>query len=500
MPEPDAGGPAPTGSDERSAAHGQPTSALDPQLLQASAAASEAARPLVQPATYKWQALRTKWLATRYPLVAVALLLLVVSLPRTTEAVVAVITRYPAAGTAALLLWILYAFPLIWVVNRFDFFEREPMTLIAMALAWGGVIATSMAVQANAAVFSLLTSWFGEAFTQRWGAALAAPSTEELLKAIGIVAVILLALRGVRSAIDGFVVGAMVGLGFQVVENFVYTGNLLLASGVSGEPFATVMNVFFVRGIGAGLWSHAVYSGVAGLGIGYAVTRNDRSIGRRLFVAAAMLGLAWFMHFVWNLPSLLENAQALAPLVKAAIILALLGLVIVRSQGRESYIYTGFLEAVQDPQIITDAEIEQLRTYQSREAAVRAAGRRGGERAADAARMLQRAQADLSVALATGDLPRVAEAKQRIAQARSRRSEAELLPPDVGYGWGVASIWTSILGVLIPIIGPLVAAVLAWIGLHEARSRGAGVASTVRAAWPIAGVSLALGVVLLLII
>ena len=58
----------------------------------------------------------------------------------------------------------------------------------------------------------------------------------------------------------------------------------------------------------------------------------------------------------------------------------------------------------------------------------------------------------------------------------------------------------SIVGVLIPIIGPLVAAILAWVGLHEARRRGAGVASTVRAAWPIAGVSLVMGVVLLLVI
>ena len=38
------------------------------------------------------------------------------------------------------------------------------------------------------------------------------------------------------------------------------------------------------------------------------------------------------------------------------------------------------------------------------------------------------------------------------------------------------------------------------IGTHEARSRGAGMASTLRAAWPVAGMSLVAGLVLLLII
>jgi RsiW-degrading membrane proteinase PrsW (M82 family) len=449
------------------------------------------------PSTYKWRALRSKWLTTRYPLVAVSLILLIVTVPRVTASVVDVVARFPAAGSVALLVWAAYAFPLIWLFNRFDFFEREPTMLLAMGLVWGGVIASSMAVLANQAFFSILTSFFGEAFSQRWGPALAAPTTEELLKGVGIIAVILLALRGIRSAIDGFVVGAMVGLGFQVVENFVYTGNLLRAT---GDSLSTVFEVFLVRGIGAGLWSHAVYSGVVGLGVGYALTRTERTIARRLSVAVGMLAVAWFMHFLWNLPSLAEGTAALTSMWKAAIILALLAVVVLRNQRRESYIYTAYLAALEDPELATPAEIEDLRTYRSREAAVQGAGRRGGEKSADAVRQLQRAQADLSVALATGDLAGVAAGKRRIRQVRARRAEAELLPPDLGYRWGVASIWMSIIGVVIPIIGPLVAAILAWIGTHEARSRGAGTASTLQAAWPVAGLSLVAGLVLLLVI
>jgi RsiW-degrading membrane proteinase PrsW (M82 family) len=477
-----------------------PATFVDPQLLRASVAAVEPVPLPSPPSVYKWRTLRSRWLATRYPLVAAAVILLLVTVPRVTSSIVDVVTRFPTAGTVALLLWAAYAFPLIWLVNRFDFFEREPTMLLVMGLAWGGIIASSMAVLANQAVFSIFTSLFGEGFTQRWGAALAAPTTEELLKAIGIIAVILLALRGIRSAIDGFVVGAMVGIGFQVVENFVYTGNLLLATGDGVPPLRTVFEVFLVRGIGAGLWSHAVYSGVVGLGLGYAFTRRDRPLGRRLAVAVTMLGIAWFMHFLWNLPPLVEGTGPLVSVGKGAIILALLAIVVLRNQRREAHIYTDYLEALQDPALASPDEIEQLRTYGSREAGVREAGRRGGEKVADAVRQLQRAQADLSVALATGDVAAVTAGKRRIEQVRVRRAEAELLPPDLGYRWGVASIWMSIIGVLIPVIGPIVAAILAWIGTHEARSRGAGMASTLRAAWPVAGMSLLAGLVLLLII
>lgn len=473
-----------------------PEIAVDPELVQH-------ALPVSDPGPLqlaKWRRLRADWLATRYPLIGISVLLLLITIPQVTASVVRVVVTFPTGGTVALVVWAAYAFPLIWLVNRFDFFEREPTTLLAMGLVWGGVIASSLAVTANQAVFSLFTSLFGEDFTQQWGPALAAPTTEELLKSIGILAVILLAMRGVRSAIDGFVVGAMVGIGFQVVENFVYTGNLLVSSVQAGSELRTVLDVFLVRGLGAGLWSHAVYSGVVGLGLGYAFTRHDRGRGQRIAVALATLGLAWVMHFVWNLPPLVTGSGPLVAVLKGLSILAVLAVIVLRAQRRESHIYTEYLEALDDPHLASLEEIQQLRTYRSREAAVAEAGQHGGEKVADAVRELQRSQADLSVALATGDVAEIEAQKRQIELIRVRRAKAELLPPDLGYGWGVASIWLSIVGVLIPVIGPLIAALLAWIGTNLARSKGAGTASTLRAAWPAAGLSLVVGLVLLLVI
>lgn len=474
--------------------------ALDPELVtQSIEAIAPSAVLTVETRRSRAAALWQGWLRSRFPLLVVALVLAVVSLPRTVSAVVNVTTAYPVVGVASLVLWLLYAFPLIWLITRVDFFEREPNTLIGMALAWGGVVATSMAVSANQALFSLLTSARGEAFTARWGSALVAPTTEEALKTLGIIAVVLLATRGIRSAIDGFIVGAVVGLGFQVVENFVYTGNLLLATGQE-HPIRTALNVFIVRGLGSGLWSHAVYSGVAGLGIGYAFTRLDRSRGRRIVVAAAMFALAWFLHFVWNLPVLVDGLSALGAVIKAAIILGLLALVLYRNQGRESYIYTDYLETVHDRALITPAEIEDLRTYRSREAAARAAARTGGARAAEAVRRLQRRQADLSVAMANGDLEQIANARRGIAAARAGVSASVLLPDEVGHNWGVAAIWVSIVGVLVPIIGPLIAAGLAAIGTRQAQRAGATLAPTVRAAWVLSAVSFVVGLLLIVLL
>lgn len=469
--------------------------ALDPQLLSASIEATTAApESLVPTRRDLFGALWRNWLSSRYPVFAAALLLLLISLPRTVDSVVDVTSARPFLGTFAVVLWVLYAVPLILLIIRVDFFEREPNALIAAALVWGGVIATSMAVPANQAAYSILTSLFGEAFTVRWGATLAAPLTEETLKAIGIVAVILLARRALRSSIDGFVVGAMVGLGFQVVENFVYTGNLLLASDPQQEPLQSVLSVFLVRGIGSGLWSHAVYSGVAGMGIAYALVRRDRPLTRRVMAALVMLGLGWLLHLIWNIP-VPEGLTPIAVVVKAAIILSLLGAVVLRNQGHESYIYTDYLESVHDPSVVTESEIEDLRTYRSREAAARRAAVTGGDRSADAVRRLQRRQADLSVALANGDIERMAQARRGIAAARAQMTAAALLPDEVGHRWGVWSIWMSVIGVLIPIVGPLIAAVLAAVGTRDAQRAGAELAGSVRAAWVLSAVSLLAGFV-----
>jgi len=199
---------------------------------------------------------------------------------------------YPRATAVALGLFGLYAVPFWIFVERLDYLEREPPLLLATAFAWGGLVATSTAIPGNAAVHNLLAKLVSPEFTAAWGSAIAGPTIEELLKTLGIVAIVLIARAQVNSVLDGVVYGALVGLGFQVVENIVYAVNAVAIVG-NGDRVGPVVSTFFLRGFLAGLWSHTLFSALAGAGVAYVVVRTDKPLWIRLVVAGGALGGAW---------------------------------------------------------------------------------------------------------------------------------------------------------------------------------------------------------------
>ncbi len=82
---------------------------------------------------------------------------------------------------------------------------------------------------------------------------------------------------------DGFVYGAVCGLGFAVVEDVFY----FIA--VFGGDVGGVLQGFFVRVIASGLYSHVLYTGLVGMAIGILVTRrDDRSLRERVRPAALL--------------------------------------------------------------------------------------------------------------------------------------------------------------------------------------------------------------------
>ena len=166
---------------------------------------------------------------------------------------------------------------------------------------WGAVVATSLASVGNDALISILFKVGGAQFTQDWGAAIVGPTNEEVLKALGVVVVILIAQRQVNTVLDGIVYGAFVGLGFQVIEDFLYTLRGVSAATEAGASATEqVWQYFLIRGLAGGLYSHAVYTAIVGAGIAYFVVRTDRSLQHRVAVVAALFAASWFMHFVWN--------------------------------------------------------------------------------------------------------------------------------------------------------------------------------------------------------
>jgi protease PrsW len=149
------------------------------------------------------------WYASRQPILLAVLVLAIVAVPQTSLVLQRLVQAQPQAGPVTLIVWGLYAVPLLAAILTVDYFEREPWWLIAFAFAWGGLIATGLALSANDALQSILTTSEGLNFTTQWGAAIAGPTDEETLKGLGVGVCTLLATRRMRSPVDGFIIGPL---------------------------------------------------------------------------------------------------------------------------------------------------------------------------------------------------------------------------------------------------------------------------------------------------
>lgn len=213
------------------------------------------------------------------------------------------LTVMPLSTGLGLLGWTLYTLPPLWLFRKLGVFRGQTAAPFVMAFAWGGLGAVYLAVPANQAIFGLAAKLVSPEFSHAWGAALAGPTDEEPLKLLGVVLLLLIAPGRFRTISSVMALGALVGLGFQVVEDYFYTVNAALVNPSANQIEPVVQNLI-VRGVLCGLWSHAAYSAVAVFGIGYFVAHPEAPLARRVLVAAGSLGGAWAMHSFWNSPLL----------------------------------------------------------------------------------------------------------------------------------------------------------------------------------------------------
>ena len=181
----------------------------------------------------------------------------------------------------------------IGLVYWVDRYEKEPGWLLAATFLWGAVPSILIAYVVNSVLglpFYLLTS---EATADVLTATLIAPVVEESIKGMAVLGILLLWKDEIDSPLDGIVYGAMVGLGFALVENVFY----YVAQYQAGGLEAWGWNVFF-RGFVFGL-NHALYTGLTGLGV--AVARLTTRPGLRWFAPLLGWGTAVALHTIHNL-------------------------------------------------------------------------------------------------------------------------------------------------------------------------------------------------------
>jgi RsiW-degrading membrane proteinase PrsW (M82 family) len=333
---------------------------------------------------------------TRKPALWIVLALLVVGAARMGYIGMRFADAYPVAMITAVVLFGLLAVPFWFFVSELDFLEREPIPLLAVAFGWGGLVATAVSIPGSTALEDLTAKLGSPRLAADWGATLAAPTVEEIAKTLGIVAIALIARTQINSVLDGVVYGAMVGLGFQIVEDIVFAMGAVALAG-HGDHVQPVVTTFLLRGFLAGVWSHTLFGALAGAGIGYLVVRTDRPRPVRAGVALLAVFGAWASHVLWNSPMFDGDGLALlaVPLVKGLPPLIGILWLVGRAHDREAAYYVGLLADLHDPSVITDRELAVLGSG-SRRASARW---QAGLPAFLTVRRLQRAQAQLAVEL-----------------------------------------------------------------------------------------------------
>ncbi|MET0415204.1 MAG: PrsW family intramembrane metalloprotease [Actinoplanes sp.] len=336
----------------------------------------------------------------------------------------------PTTVFLAFLVWSLYTAVPLWFFHRYlDLFVQHPVLGFVLAFAWGGFAATYLARSANTALLSILAKAGDTDFANEWGAAIAGPTTEETLKVLGVILLVLIARTQFRTLLSAVSIGALVGLGFQVIEDFDYTLNVALAYPGPNEV-APVLQMLFARGLLSGLWSHALFTSVAALGVGYFVTRRHKPLAARLLVAVGCFLLAWSFHFFWNSPLLpVSNAFAI-PL--RGLPLLLLGALLWWLAGREEASHlTAIADTYVSDEVITPEERRALASLRLRRR-LRHEARKHGRRAGRTYRELQHRQLALVMQYGQyGRSPRTELAEIEVRILRDRYHEAAGLPAPV---------------------------------------------------------------------
>ena len=286
------------------------------------------------------------------------IVLLVIGILHFSDLLSGALARVPTAAMTASAIWAVWLIPWVWFLQHRDRFRRQTFQVAATGFFWGGLIATFViALPANAALLSLLGKVFGDGAGLSWAAAIVAPFVEETAKALGVVVVVMLARQYVRTAYDGFIIGAAVGLGFQVFEDWLYT--VQGASAAFGADQAMVaFGVFVQRGLIGAFASHAAYSAMVGAGIGWWIQHRGQGVGVQLPRAALFVGIGFFFHGLWDFLAFQGVVQVI-PLMVVTVV----GFVVILgrwTQRQERPWVRDLLAPEVQSGLITDAELDAL--------------------------------------------------------------------------------------------------------------------------------------------
>lgn len=192
------------------------------------------------------------------------------------------------ASFIAFLPAIIYLMPLIWL----DRYDPEPLWLLALAFAWGALVAVVVSFIINTilgtAVGIAVSPDAGEAV----GAVMSAPIFEEGSKGLGLLILLIFFRRHFDDILDGIVFAGVIALGFATVENVLYYGRALGEGGLIG-----LMILFILRGI-LSPFAHVTFTSMTGIGCGISRESHNKAIKFLAPVGGYFIAVA--LHAAWN--------------------------------------------------------------------------------------------------------------------------------------------------------------------------------------------------------
>ncbi len=183
----------------------------------------------------------------------------------------------------------LYSILIYW----FDYYEKEPLWLLMATFFWGAVPSVILAILASFVLSAPLQLIGGPLATDAFMAVMVAPPVEETVKAIALLAIFVLLRHEVDGLLDGIIYGAMVGMGFAMVENVFYFVAVYEEGGA--EAWGALV---FLRAIIFGL-NHSLFTSVTGLGM--AVARFSANRGVRIVAPLLGWSVGVALHAIHNL-------------------------------------------------------------------------------------------------------------------------------------------------------------------------------------------------------
>ncbi|OFR68677.1 PrsW family intramembrane metalloprotease [Corynebacterium sp. HMSC078H07] len=198
----------------------------------------------------------------------------------------------PLPGLVSLIIGVAFLALGLFLWSRSPMWARPGKGWASASVLWGAGAAVTLALLSATPLTDLSVGLGWEESMMSWGGAY----PEEFAKALGVVFV-LLSFRQLNRPWHGFIVGALVGWSFEVLENSLYS-----AMGALMHPTSDWIGMFQMWGLRlvAGPCLHMCFTAIAGFGIGWAIYAAHKPWWWRLGIGVGALFFSFCLHFAWN--------------------------------------------------------------------------------------------------------------------------------------------------------------------------------------------------------